>query len=226
MFVTTPATPINEATKHFLREDCTPDEERLQRIERAGGHIRVNVVTGSTSRIGTAATELLESRRRRAIVVDLHYEDVNITLVTAESRPNSVDEVTELCGENIDVIYSIAGASSQTSLCVWVKCVSVRAPLNGLRRCCSDPKRLVRCWSHLSEVALPSASSLSPRSKPDMSRNSHPCRGDRRSGTLGTSPRAVPGEVTTFDADESRLPQSLSASSVARLHVGPLPRRQ
>lgn len=80
--------------------------------------MRVNVVTGSASGIGKATKELLESRGERVIGVDLHNADVNINLENAEGRQEMVERVTELSDGKIDAIFSIAGVSGQTPLCL------------------------------------------------------------------------------------------------------------
>ncbi|MFW8745800.1 SDR family NAD(P)-dependent oxidoreductase, partial [Mesorhizobium japonicum] len=75
---------------------------------------RTYVVTGSASGIGRATAELLIERGHRVIGVDLHGQDVETDLSTAEGRSELVRKVTELSDGAIDAIIANAGLASPT----------------------------------------------------------------------------------------------------------------
>lgn len=91
------------------------------------------MVTGSASGIGRATAELLIERGHRVIGVDLHGQDVETDLSTAEGRSELVRKVTELSDGAIDAIIANAGLASPTPATVSVNYFGSLATLEGLR---------------------------------------------------------------------------------------------
>ncbi len=94
---------------------------------------RINVVTGSSSGIGKATKDLLESRGETVIGVDLRDAQVNVDLTTADGRRRMVDEVSSLSGGRVDAVLAIAGIAAPIPATVAVNYFGMVATLADLR---------------------------------------------------------------------------------------------
>ena len=99
---------------------------------------RVNVVTGSSSGIGKATKELLESRGETVIGVDLRDAQINVDLTTVDGRRRMVDEVHRLSGGRVDAVLAIAGIAAPIPATVAVNYFGMVATLADLRPLLAD----------------------------------------------------------------------------------------
>src|SRR5260370_37818247 len=94
---------------------------------------RTYVLTGSTSGIGRATKELLESQGHRVIGVDLRHADGIADLGTSPGRDVMIDQVKKNSGGKVDALLAIAGVDIAGPPTIAINYYGGLATIGGLR---------------------------------------------------------------------------------------------